>query len=591
MKYALKSFKLLITKYPYIILIQILNIIAGVVTVMIPITLVKEVVSMFEDSLNYDYKDMLITVLIYSSVLVVCNIASIIITYYNDYIERNFKVDLSIMFYKKLDHIDYDFHESPRFLNDYTRALEDGTERIYRSAIGVINFIKIVFQSSSVFILIFNMHYLAVVYAVVIGVIYSFLRFKVGKLDFKALSLQRPFFRQRGYVNRTFFIKDAIADLKTTNIEEILLENNAKANDGIVNVIDKVTIKKTFLNYIGDILITSIYPVTLGVMAYVTIDEIKFADFTALTIAASTLLSLVSGFVTSIGDIQNNAVECKIPYELLDMTSSIEGIEFEDLKDDFKSLKLVDASFSYDGKKNVLNDINFVVNKGEKVAIVGANGAGKTTLVKLLLRLYDSTSGQIFINDQEYKNVTASSLRKKVGAVFQNVEVYAASIAENIIFRKPTTKEDINLVEDALKFCGLYEYVTNLDEGINTQVTREFNRGGAIFSGGQIQRIAIARGFAQNYQLLMLDEPSSALDPLAEAQVYQNMLSMGKDKTIIFISHRLTTTVNADRIYLFEDGRVAEAGTHHELMALNGLYKQMFTSQASKYLGGTYEDN
>ena len=306
---------------------------------MIPITLVRKIVEMFEDKLQYDYKDMIITVAIYSLILVICNITGIVVTYYNDYIERNFKVDLSIMFYKKLDQIDYDFHESPRFLNDYTRALEDGTERIYRSAIGIINFIKVLFQSSSVFIIIFNMHYLAVVYAVVIGLIYSILRFKVGKLDFKALSLQRPFFRQRGYVNRTFFIKDAIADLKTTQIEEILLENNAKANDGIIDVIDKVTVKKTFLNYIGDILITSIYPVTLGVMAYATIEDVKFADFTALTVAASTLLSLVSGFVTSIGDIQNNAVECKIPFELLNMKSSIEGIEFEDVKEDFKSLK------------------------------------------------------------------------------------------------------------------------------------------------------------------------------------------------------------------------------------------------------------
>lgn len=589
MKYSLKSFKLLIQKYPYSLLIQTLAILISMATVYIPIKLAQEVVSLYEN--HQSYLDMVKVVLIYCSILVVANAITIITNYYTTYIERNFKAELAIMFYQKLDKIDYDFHESPRFLNDYTRALEEGTERIYRSAYGVMNIVKVIVQSATVFLVILQMHYLAVVYAVIIGIIYALIRFRVGRLDFKALTLQRPYFRQRQYVNRTFFIKDAMADLKTTKIEEILLENNAKANDGIIDVIDKVTIKKSLYNYIGDILITSIYPVTLGVLALVTISDIKFSDFAALTIAASSLSSLVSQFVSAVGDLQNNAIECKIPFEVLDMKGKIEGVKFNDLQDQFHTIKLVNASFSYDGKHQVLKNINMKINHGEKIAIVGANGAGKTTLVKLLLRLYDTTSGDIIINNQNYKEVSVDSLRKSVGAVFQNVEVYAASIAENIIFRKPKTPEDIKIVTDALAFSGLLDFVNTLSQGINTQVTREFDKNGVVFSGGQIQRLAIARGYAQAYELLILDEPSSALDPLAEAQVYQNMLKMGKEKTIVFISHRLTTTVNADRIYLFENGEIVEAGTHNELMAQNGLYKHMFNSQASKYLGGQYENN
>jgi ATP-binding cassette subfamily B protein len=589
MKYSLKSFKLLIQKYPYSLLIQTLAILISMATVYIPIKLAQEVVSLYEN--HQSYLDMVKVVLIYCSILVVANAITIITNYYTTYIERNFKAELAIMFYQKLDKIDYDFHESPRFLNDYTRALEEGTERIYRSAYGVMNIVKVIVQSATVFLVILQMHYLAVVYAVIIGIIYALIRFRVGRLDFKALTLQRPYFRQRQYVNRTFFIKDAMADLKTTKIEEILLENNAKANDGIIDVIDKVTIKKSLYNYIGDILITSIYPVTLGVLALVTISDIKFSDFAALTIAASSLSSLVSQFVSAVGDLQNNAIECKIPFEVLDMKGKIEGVKFNDLQDQFHTIKLVNASFSYDGKHQVLKNINMKINHGEKIAIVGANGAGKTTLVKLLLRLYDTTSGDIIINNQNYKEVSVDSLRKSVGAVFQNVEVYAASIAENIIFREPKTPEDIKIVTDALAFSGLLDFVNTLSQGINTQVTREFDKNGVVFSGGQIQRLAIARGYAQAYELLILDEPSSALDPLAEAQVYQNMLKMGKEKTIVFISHRLTTTVNADRIYLFENGEIVEAGTHNELMAQNGLYKHMFNSQASKYLGGQYENN
>ncbi len=592
MKNAFKSYKLLISKYPYDILIQLLSIAVATITVLIPIEIIDRIVSMFEAGAATEatFREVLMVILTMGLIYVGCNFLDIIITYYNSYVERNFKADLSIMFFRKLDQIDYDFHENPKFLNDYTRALEDGTQYIYQSAMGVNNVARIIVQSISVFAVIFTMHYLAVVYAVVIGAIYMILRIKIGQMNHETLNRQRPFYRERNYINRTFFIKDAMADLKTTQIEGILLENNLKASDSIIGVIDDITKRKAILHYIGDLLITSIYPITLGVLAYVTIDDISNASFAALTVAATSLSTLVSSFVSSIGDLQNSAVECKIPYEVLQMKSKIEGIPFHPLTTPFDHLEVRNASFAYDGKHPVLKDINMEIKKGQKIAIVGSNGAGKTTLVKLLLRLYDVDSGSIIINGQDYKETNASSLRVQVGAVFQNVEVYAVSIAENVIFRKPETKEDFDLIQRALAFSGLDTYVNQLPNGIFTDVTREFNKSGAIFSGGQMQRLAIARGYAQNYQLFVLDEPSSALDPLAEAQVYQNMLSLGRDRTIIFISHRLTTTVNADCIYLFEEGRIVEHGRHDDLMALNGKYKAMFTSQASKYLELDDED-
>lgn len=588
MKYAYKSLKLLFKKYPANILLQIAWILASVVMMNIPIYLVRNVVSLYEE--GGEVKTMIAYVVIAGIILLVAYLFSIFVEYYNDYVERNFKADLAIMLYSKLDKIDYDFHESPEFLNDYTRALELGTDRIYLTARGAIDTIRVLIQSLSIFIVIFSMHYLAVIYAILIGIIYMVLRFRIGKLRFHAVTVQRPFYRQRNYVNRTFFIKDAMADLKTTEIDQILLANNEKANNGIIEVIDKVTLKVSALTYIGEVLISSIYPITLGILAYVTIDNINFADFSALTIAATTLSTLVAQFVWIFADLQNNALECKIPFEVLNMSSKIEGVTYEDVDGDFQSLEIKNLYFSYDGKNDTLKDINMKINKGERIAIVGGNGAGKTTLVKLLLRLYDASSGAIYINGDDYRNITASSLREQVGAVFQNVEVYAASIAENIIFKKPETEEETKLVIDALKFSGLYDYVNSLEDGIDTEITREFRRQGAIFSGGQMQRLAISRGYAQNYNLFILDEPSSALDPLAEAGVYNNMLKLGKDRTIVFISHRLTTTVNADCIYLFEDGKIIESGTHEELLKLNRIYKQMFTSQASKYIGGSYED-
>ena len=232
-----------------------------------------------------------------------------------------------------------------------------------------------------------------------------------------------------------------------------------------------------------------------------------------------------------------------------------------------------------------MRGVSLEIKKGEKIAIVGANGSGKTTLVKLLLRLYDVKGGAIKINGDNYLDVDTTSLRPKIGAVFQNPEVYSLTVGENVLLRKAETEEDRDLVIEALKFSGLYDDVKNLEEGIDTLVTREFHRKGQILSGGQSQKLAIARGYAQNYEVLILDEPSSSLDPLAETALYENMLKLGRDRTLVFISHRLSSTVNCDRIYLLSDGKIAEAGSHEELMANNGLYRRMFEAQTEKYLG------
>src|SRR5690554_10635 len=201
MKYAYKSLKLLFKKYPANILLQIAWILASVVMMNIPIYLVRNVVSLYEE--GGEVKTMIAYVVIAGIILLVAYLFSIFVEYYNDYVERNFKADLAIMLYSKLDKIDYDFHESPEFLNDYTRALELGTDRIYLTARGAIDTIRVLIQSLSIFIVIFSMHYLAVIYAILIGIIYMVLRFRVGKLRFHALTIQRPLFRQRNYVNRT----------------------------------------------------------------------------------------------------------------------------------------------------------------------------------------------------------------------------------------------------------------------------------------------------------------------------------------------------------------------------------------------------
>ena len=596
-KYSLKSLIMLIKKYPIYLLIEFVSLVCGIVSTIVPVYLIKDVVNTFTEQggiqiQSTDYFMQLIgyKILIYVAIELGAILISLLMDYFKSYIERGFYVYVATTLYKKLDSIDYEFHENASFLDNYTRALENGDQNIYNAATGQVQLVKIIFQSASLLAIVFTINYLAIVFSLAIGIIYYFIRIRVNKLNFEQRSAVMPLNRKRNYISRVMYVKESMADIKTTDISEVLLENHRKQSDELLSV-GKVYLKKqTFFQIMGNVAMAAAYPVIIGIVAYFVLETKDLGSLASLTLAASSLSNLISRFVNQITTIQNYSLEAKVSFDLLSMSGKIEGVRKQEVEGDFSKLEIQNIEFGYVPNHKILNDISLYIKKGEKIAIVGENGAGKTTLVKLLLRLYDVDKGEIRYNDIPYTNITPLSLRKKVGAVFQQPEVYSVTVAENVLLRKCETKEDEELVIEALKFSDLYDYVSTLEDGIHTMVTREFHRRGTIFSGGQTQKLAVARGYAQNYELFVLDEPSSALDPIAETKMYHNMLELGRNKTLIFISHRLSATVNVDRIYLFEKGKIVEAGSHEELMKIpNGKYKEMFDSQSEKYLRG--EDN
>ena len=248
-------------------------------------------------------------------------------------------------------------------------------------------------------------------------------------------------------------------------------------------------------------------------------------------------------------------------------------------------IKVSHLQKSFNGGRNVLEDISIDIRPGEKIAIVGENGAGKTTFVKLLMRLYDVTSGSISYGDHDIREYNTKEYRKKISAVFQDYNIYAASLAENVLLRKVRPEDEEDIV-NALRQADFGKKLDSLPSGIHTQLTREFDESGVNLSGGESQKIAISRVFLRNEDraVSILDEPSSALDPVSEYKLNRSLIDHAKEDTIIFISHRLSTTRMADRIYLFEHGTIKEQGTHEELMALNGRYREMFDRQAKNYI-------
>ena len=222
------------------------------------------------------------------------------------------------------------------------------------------------------------------------------------------------------------------------------------------------------------------------------------------------------------------------------------------------------------------------IKAGEKIAIVGYNGAGKSTLIKLLLRLYDVQKGTIRLNGKDIKEYKKEEYHSLFATVFQDFKIFAATIADNVKMGCVQEK-DYAGIEQALCQSGFKERLGSFKKGMKTSLTREFDEEGVNLSGGESQKVAIARTFYKYCPVIILDEPSSALDPVSEYQLNEMMLKAAKDKAVIFISHRLSSTVMADRIYMLEQGKIIEVGSHKELMEKNGKYAQMFRMQAEKY--------
>ncbi len=246
------------------------------------------------------------------------------------------------------------------------------------------------------------------------------------------------------------------------------------------------------------------------------------------------------------------------------------------------------VSFGYTEKDGyILHNISLTIRPNQKIALVGYNGAGKTTLIKLIMRLYDPSEGEILYNGINIKDYNIYEYREMIGTIFQDFKIFAANVGLNVVLdyqdADTITRREKD-VRNALEFSGFKEKLDSLPQNLLTELTTEFEEDGVDLSGGESQKLAIARAFYKDAQLVILDEPSSALDPIAEYQLNEAMLQAADSRTVIFISHRLSTTRNADRIIMLEQGRVIEEGTHEELISLQEKYAAMWKAQAGKYV-------
>ena len=246
------------------------------------------------------------------------------------------------------------------------------------------------------------------------------------------------------------------------------------------------------------------------------------------------------------------------------------------------------VSFRYPGtNRDVIKNVNLVIEPGETVVLVGLNGAGKTTLIKLLTRLYDPTEGIILLDGRDIREYDTSELYAMFGIIFQDFGKYAVTVEENIRFGDIHKNAGMDEVRAAAIQSSADDYIQSLPNGYETPLMRIFEKNGTELSGGQWQKLAIARAFYADSDVIILDEPTASLDPLAEQEIFNQFDRLRASKTTIFVSHRLSSATIADKIVVLEYGRVVECGSHADLMELNGKYHELFSVQADRYRTAT----
>lgn len=394
-------------------------------------------------------------------------------------------------------------------------------------------------------------------------------------------------------VNRIYnYYNDLISDfssgkdIRIYNVQPLILSKFDEFIDKNLGSLTKLSRKQTKYQNLGAINMHIEYLFIYAYLCYkVFINSISIGDFTMYINAINGFNGAIQALISQFFEFSNMCQYLNPFFEFLDLQPKYKNGKRQ-LEIDPNNYELVfeHVSFSYPNTNTMaLNDVCVSIRPNEKISIVGLNGAGKTTFVKLLTRLYRPTSGVVLLNGIDINEYKYEEYIKFFSAIFQDFKNYSFTIKENISLSESNYVED-EVVLKILEELSMDEKILSLENGINTSLYKIFDNDGIEFSGGEMQKIAIARVSYKDACFMILDEPTSALDPVMEYEIMNNFNTLVRNKTAIYISHRLSSCKFTDRILVFEDGEIVEQGTHSELMKQDGLYYEMFSSQSQYYV-------
>ena len=490
--------------------------------------------------------------------------------------------------FKKSRNVELECFENSDFYDKYTLAMKNADKQLLGTVDQLFGVFFGFFASIYAFVFMYKVDKLSLTFLILPVIGNFYFRRLNSRVDYERNKEMAPHNRRIDYINRIMYLKDYAKEIRLTNIFRLLKRQYTDAITGVVDVTKKFVFKAAFLHWFYVMFtFTFIFEGLLIYGGYRTLvsETMKLPQLAVLTSMMVATTWILIGFTDSITACFKNGLfveylrtflehKEKIPedYDGIDPGTKIESIEFRNVSFAYKDIK-------------VLSNLNMKIDGGKTYALVGHNGAGKSTIIKLLLRFYDPTEGEVLLNGHNIKDYNLQKYRALFATAFQDNRMFSMSVADNVVLGEDIAEsEKEQVVADALKLSGVYDKVMSLPKGMDTTLTREFDDEGAVLSGGEFQKIVVARAFARRCPIKVFDEPSSALDPIAEYKLFDNILKACRENTLLFISHRLSSVQNADHVFLLENGEVREEGTHRELMKKKGLYADMYQKQAENYL-------
>ena len=496
------------------------------------------------------------------------------------------KIHASIhkMIFDKVSCVDLKKFDDSKFYNEYIWTLEKSSEQIMSCYENYMKLISSILSIVSIFTLLFTTGPVVLIFAIIPMIFVSFFGKRINKIDYECDKEINNVTRRKNYSRRVFYLKQFAEDIRATGIKNVMKNNFEDSANKEIDIQKKYAFKKLFLTLIKDG--SYGFAQMLGLYLYIIYKAMIEKTYSIGTCAAVVnAVDRLTGYFYQFSfvtlSIQKNAIYAKSFFEFFNDVNVIEADEKAKIPaHKFEVLELNRVGFKYANSTDfVLKDINLTINSGDKIAVVGLNGAGKSTLVKLILRFYDPQQGKILYNHNDMKKYNVHELRSHFSTIFQDFQLYATKLSENVI---------MNVEEDESQVQRAYECLKNVNlaverENLSNTITKEFDENGLEFSGGQKQKIAIARALFADSDFIIMDEASSALDPIAEREINELIVNSLSDKTLMIITHRLTTVKHVDKIIFMDNGRIAESGSHSELMKLGGKYFELYKTQAEQY--------